>query len=197
MVASPVITEAERRWLRVLGTLNEYQARLFVAQRALELGRGGISRLSQLTGMSRPTITKGITALRGRAPLAPGDAGRIRRPGSGRRKVERVEPAIGRHLRRVLEETTAGDPRSFLRWTSKSTRAIAEELTRLGDPITPTTVARCLHDLGYSLQASVKTIEGRQHPDRDAQFRYINARVSRSSSGLAIRWCRSTRRRKS
>jgi hypothetical protein len=177
MVASPAIAEAERRWLRVLGTLNEYQARLFVAHRALELGRGGISRLSQLTGMSRPTITKGIAVLRGRAPLAAADTGRIRRPGSGRRKVEVVEPAIRRHLGRILEETTAGDPMSFLRWTNKSTRAIAEELTRLGCPITPTTVARCLHDLGYSLQANVKTIEGRQHPDRDAQFRYINARV--------------------
>jgi Rhodopirellula transposase DDE domain len=91
--------------------------------------------------------------------------------------VEVVEPAIGRHLRRILEETTAGDPMSFLRWTSKSTRTIAEELTRLGCPMTPTTVARCLHDLGYSWPANVKTIEGRQHPDRDAQFRYINARV--------------------
>ena len=177
MVASPAITDAERRWLRVLGTLNEYQARLFVAHRALELGRGGISQLSQLTGMSRPTITRGIAALRGRASLMPAAAGRIRRLGSGRRKVEVVEPAIGRHLRRIVEETTAGDPMSFLRWTSKSTRAIAEEVTRLGYPMTPTTVARCLHDLGYSLQANVKTIEGRQHPDRDAQFRYINARV--------------------
>ena len=88
-----------------------------------------------------------------------------------------MEPAIGRHLRRIVDQTTAGDPMSFLRWTSKSTRAIAEEVTRLGYPMTPTTVARCLHDLGYSLQANVKTIEGRQHPDRDAQFRYINARV--------------------
>jgi hypothetical protein len=177
MVASPAIAEGERRWLRVLGTLNEYQARLFVAHRALELGRGGISRLSQLTGMSRPTITKGIAALRGRVPLVPAATGRIRRPGSGRRKVELVEPAIGRHLQRIVEETTAGDPMSFLRWTNKSTRAIAEELTRLGCPMTPTTVARCLHDLGYSLQANIKTIEGRQHSDRDAQFRYINARV--------------------
>jgi transposase len=160
MVASPAITDAERRWLRVLGTLNEYQARLFVAHRALELGRGGISQLSQLTGMSRPTIARGIAALRGRASLTPAAAGRIRRLGSGRRKVEVVEPAIGRHLRRIVE-----------------TRAIAEEVTRLGYPMTPTTVARCLHDLGYSLQANVKTIEGRQHPDRDAQFRYINARV--------------------
>jgi hypothetical protein len=76
-----------------------------------------------------------------------------------------------------LEETTAGDPMSFLRWTSKPTRAIAEELARLGYPMTPTTVARCWHELEYSWQANIKTIEGRQHPDRDAQFRSINARV--------------------
>jgi len=78
---------------------------------------------------------------------------------------------------RLVEETTAGDPMSLLKWTSKSTRALAEELSRRGHPVSWVTVARCLHDLGYALQANVKTIEGPQHPDRDAQFRYINARV--------------------
>jgi len=88
-----------------------------------------------------------------------------------------VDPALLRELGCILEETTAGDPMSLLKWTTKSTRAIAEELTRRGHPVTGRTVGRCLHDLGYSLQANVKTIEGPQHPDRDAQFRYINRQV--------------------
>jgi hypothetical protein len=177
MATSPSVSEAERRWLRALATLNEMQARLFVAERALALGRGGITRLSRLTGMSRPTIAKGVSELCGRGPMPRADAERIRRPGAGRRKVEVVNPAIRRHLRRILDETTAGDPMSLLKWTNKSTRTIAAELSRLGYPISWHTVARCLHDMEYSLQANVKTIEGPQHPDRDAQFRYLNTRV--------------------
>jgi hypothetical protein len=177
MAKSASVSGADRRWLRALGTLNEFQARLFVAERALALGRGGITRLAGLTGMSRPTIAKGAAELQGRSPLPRADAGRIRRAGAGRRKVEVVDPAVRRHLLGILEETTAGDPMSLLKWTNKSTRTIAAEVTRLGHPISWPTVARCLHDLGYSLQANVKAIEGRQHPDRDAQFRYINARV--------------------
>ena len=167
----------ESRWLRVLGTLNEYQARLFVADRAIELGRGGVSRLARLTGMSRVTITKGIGELRSRKRLK--TAGRVRQPGGGRKKAEQVAPAIGQHLTRILEETTAGDPMSLLKWTSKSTRAIAEELNRLGYPITGVTVGRCLRQMGYSLQANAKTKEGPQHPNRDAQFRYLNQQVKR------------------
>jgi hypothetical protein len=177
MATNRSVSEVERWWLRVLGTLNEYQARLFVAERAIELGRGGISRLTQLTGMSRPTISKGMAEVRGQGPLLSAAAGRIRRPGAGRHKVEAMAPMLRRHLERILEETTAGDPMSSLKWTSKSTRAIAAELTRLGHPVSWRTVARCLHDMEYSLQANVKTIEGPQHPDRDAQFHYINTQV--------------------
>jgi hypothetical protein len=177
MVASRSVSEAEKRWLGVLGTLNEFQARLFVAERALALGRGGMSRLARLTGMARPTIAKGAAELQSGKILTPAERGRIRQAGAGRRKVEEGDPALRRHLTRILEETTAGDPMSSLKWTNKSTRTLAEELTRLGHSVSWVTVARCLHDLGYSLQANVKTIEGPQHPDRDAQFRYINARV--------------------
>src|SRR3989441_7410111 len=171
------ISGAERRWLKVFRTLNEFQARLFAADKALDLGRGGISRLSALTGLSRTTITKAVEELEGGRKLVSPPEGRVRRVGGGRKKVEQVDPAVRDLLRKILEETTAGDPMSLLRWTSKSTRTMAEEVTRLGCPMTSTTVARCLHDLGYSLQANVKTVEGRQHPDRDAQLRYINARV--------------------
>jgi Rhodopirellula transposase DDE domain len=176
-VASPSPTES--RWLRVLGTLNEYQARLFVADRAIKVGRGGVSRLARLTGMARVTITKGVRELRGRQRLKTPEAGRVRQPGGGRKKAEEVAPSIGQHLTWIVEETTAGDPMSLLKWTSKSTRAIAKELTRLGHPITGVTVGRCLRQMGYSLQANAKTKEGPQHPNRDAQFRYLNQQVKR------------------
>ena len=166
----------ERRWLRVLETLNEAQARWFIADKALDLGRGGVSRLSELTALSRTTITKGIAELSRGASLIP-ESGRIRQRGAGRKKVEQTDPAVRRLIGRIVNETTAGDPESPLRWTSKATRTIADELTRLGHPISSVTAGRCLHDMGYSLQANRKTKEGPQHRDRDAQFRYISRQV--------------------
>ncbi len=178
MAARASVSEADRRWLTALGTLNEAQVRLFVAEQALRLGRGGISRLARLTGMSRATIAKGAAELQSRRPRRPrAEEARIRRAGGGRRRVEVSDPGVVRHLTRILEETTAGDPMSALKWTSKSTRAIAAELSQRGHAVTGVTVARVLHDLGYSLQANVKALEGPQHPDRDAQFRYLNAQV--------------------
>jgi len=168
---------AERCWLRVMSTLNEYQARLFVAEKALEMGRGGTSRLSLLTGMSRVTISSGMTELRGGKRLRDAGAGRVRAPGGGRKKVEEADPSMQRRLKSIVEETTAGDPMSPLKWTSKSTRTIAEELERAGHSVSNVTVARCLAEMGYTLQANVKTREGPQHPDRDAQFRYLNRQV--------------------
>ena len=172
------VADADRRWLRALGTLNEYQARLFVAERALALGRGGVSRLARLTGMSRSTIVKGTAELEGRTSLLPADTGQIRRAGGGRPRIEATDPDLARQLKQLLEATTAGDPMSLLKWTGKSTRALAAESTRLGHPVSGVTVARLLREMGYSPQANRKTIEGRQHPDRDAQFRYLNARVN-------------------
>ena len=163
--------------MRVLGTLNEYQARLFVAEKALQLGRGGISHLSQLTGMSRVTITQGLSELRTGRKLRTAADGRVRQVGGGRKKVEQADPELPRRLKTIVEETTAGDPMSPLRWTSKATRTIAEELTRSGHPISSVTVGRCLEAMGYTLQANVKTREGPPHPNRDAQFRYLNRRV--------------------
>jgi hypothetical protein len=176
-MAPAAASDAERRWLRVLGTLNEAQARLYVAQRALESGRGGISRLAELTGMSRPTIYKGAAELRAKRQVLATEAGRIRQLGGGRKRVEEVEPGLKKVLTRIVEENTAGDPMSLLKWTAKSTRMIAEELNRRGHPVSAVTVGRCLHDMGYSLQANAKSLEGAQHPDRDAQFRYINTQV--------------------
>ena len=167
----------EKTWMKVLGTLNEYQARLFVAEKALEQGRGGITQLSRLTGMSRVTITEGVKDLQSTTGLRRASSGRVRSPGGGRKKVEDDDPELLRLLKGIVEETTAGDPMSPLKWTSKSTRTIAAELTRSGHSVSSVTVGRCLADMGYTLQANVKTREGAQHPDRDAQFRYLNRQV--------------------
>ena len=145
MTRSKRPTPEESRWLKVLGALNEYQARLYVADRALDHGRGGISRLSKLTGMSRTTITKAAGELNRRGKLTEAGEGRIREAGGGRRKVEESDPGLQAALSKIMERTTAGDPMSALRWTNQSTPAIAEELTRQGHPVTDKTVARCLH----------------------------------------------------
>jgi hypothetical protein len=174
MIRSKPRSAQERRWLRVLSTLNEFQARLFLANQALDQGRGGISRLSALAGMSRTTLTKAASELNSRRRLGPGGEGRIRAAGAGRRRVEEADKQLRAELTRIVEQTTAGDPMSAVRWTNKSTEAIAAELTRRGHPVSDKTVARMLAEMGYSLQLNRKEKEGPQHPDRDAQFRYIN-----------------------
>jgi hypothetical protein len=113
----------ERRWLRVLSTLNEAQARLYVADKAMDLGRGGISWMSELTGMSRTTITKVVGELVSEKELM-AEQGRIRERGAGRRKEEEADRELMGELQRILEETTAGDPMSELRWTNKSAQAM-------------------------------------------------------------------------
>ncbi len=178
MIRSNRRTAGESRWLKVLGTLNEYQARLFVADKALDQGRGGITRLSELTGMSRTTITKAVADLSSRKKLAVAERGQIREAGGGRKKVEDADPGWQVQLGKILEETSAGDPMSALRWTNKSTEAMAEELTRQGHPVSDKTVARCLRTMGYSMQLNQKAREGPQHRNRDQQFRYINRQVA-------------------
>ena len=129
----------------MVAALNEAQQRWYVADKALDLGRGGISRLSAITGMSRTTITKAVAELTGRTRLREGTPGLpVRRPGGGRKSVEETDPALLRELRSILEETTAGDPMSLLKWTTKSTRGIAAELSRRGHPVDWKTVARCV-----------------------------------------------------
>ena len=178
MNSSTIRTPVEQRWLKVLGTLNEYQARLFVADKALDQGRGGITRLSELSGMSRMTITKAVAELSSGKKLAEAESGRMREAGGGRKKVEETDPGILAELSKILEESSAGDPMSELRWTNKSTEAMAAELTRQGHPVSDKTVARNLRRLGYSMQLNQKTREGRQHQNRDQQFGYINRQVT-------------------
>jgi DDE family transposase len=163
--------------LRVLGTLNEAQARWFVAKEALVRGRGGLQAMSTLTGMSRTTILKGMDELQSPRKFRPTE--RIRRPGGGRKRVEVGDPEWVEALRTIMEETTAGDPMSLLRWTTKSVERIAEELTRRGHPVSGQTVRRRLVEMEYSLQANVKNKEGPSPRERDEQFRHITDEVKR------------------
>jgi hypothetical protein len=165
----------EATFLRFFRTLNERQARLCAAERALALGWGGISHLARVTGLARDTIAKGIAELRaGPPPLA----GRVRRPGGGRKKVEAREPAVLAVLQEVVEASTAGNPEDTLRWTSASKATLAAALAARGYPVAPNTVGRLLREpLGYSLQANRKDKDGRAPPERDAQVRYLNAQA--------------------
>lgn len=166
---------ADPLMLKVLATLNEAQARWFVAREVLARGRGGLKALHEATGVSRPTILKGIRELRTKKALPSGE--RIRRPGGGRKRVEAVDPRWEQALDRIMDENTAGDPMSLLRWTNKSTARIAEELTRQGHAASDETVRRRLRALGYSLQANAKNLEEGSGVGRDEQFRYLNREV--------------------
>jgi len=161
--------------LRILRTLNEAQARWFIAKEAIALGRGGITYMYEMTGMSRPTIMKGMKELESRKELDVSE--RIRAPGGGRKKVEEQDPELHRALNRIMEETTGGDPMSAIRWTCKSTTRIAEELTKQGHQISQRSVHRKIYELGYSLQLNVKHKEGSATKNRDQQFRRINSTV--------------------
>ena len=162
----------EDTFLRFFRTLDERQARLCAAERALVIGRGGITLVSRVTGLSYPTIHKGIAELRSTAvPLA---IGRIRRPGGGRKKVEVVDPAVLPILQEVVESSTAGSPMDVLRWTSKSKTNLAVALAERGHRLAPNTVGRLLRGLGYSLQANRKDKEGRSPPERATQVAYLN-----------------------
>jgi len=156
--------------------LDERARRLFAASEARGLGHGGISLVSRVCGLSRVTITKGLRELDD-PPLA---AGRVRRPGAGRPRIEASDPEVVDRLDALVEPLSRGDPESPLRWTSKSTRALAGELTASGHPVSHETVAQLLRVLDYSLQGTRKTEEGKQHPDRDAQFRFINEEVRKA-----------------
>lgn len=158
--------------LKVLDTLNEAQARWFVAREAMVLGHGGIKKMSELTGLSRPTIIKGVKELKSRKKLEAGE--RIRRPGGGRKRIEEGNPKVLKVLKKIMDETTAGDPMSLLKWTNKSTYQIKDQIQESGCSISENTVGHLLKELGYSLQANVKVKEGKNHKDRDRQFRHIN-----------------------
>jgi len=153
--------------------LDEHARRLVAANKAVELGYGGVSRVSRACGLSRVTLIKGVAELRA-VPLPPG---RIRREGGGRHALTANDPGLVPALDGLVEPTARGDPESPLRWTCKSARTLAEELTARRHPVSHTKVTQLLRKDGYSLQGNRKTEEGEDHPDRDAQFRHINRAV--------------------
>lgn len=168
-----------RRKLRDLWPhLNERSRRMLAAAEATQIGYGGVSVVSRACGLSRVTIMKGIDELS--APALPAE--RIRRAGGGRRSLVHRDPKLPGLLESLVEPLTRGDPESPLRWTCKSTRTLAGELTDRQHPISHEKVAQLLRDMNYSLQGNRKTEEGEDHPDRDAQFRHINRQVQ-----LAVR----------
>ena len=141
---------------------------------AREGGHSGVSVVARAAGVARSTVTRGLFELEGGEELA----GRARRPGGGRKRAGVADPGLAGALRALVEPDARGDPGSPLQWTTKSVRTLADELTAAGHKVSPPTVARLLKDEGFSLQANVKVLEGRQHPDRDAQFRYINGQAA-------------------
>ena len=151
---------------------------MMAANEAVHAGYGGISRISRACGLSRVTITKGVRELE-EDPVA---AGRIRRPGGGRHTLLVRDPGLPRALETLVEPLARGDPQSPLRWTCKSTRTLAAELARQHHPVSHEKVAQFLREMDYSLQGNRKTEEGRDHPDRDAQFQYINDHVRRAEA---------------
>ncbi len=156
--------------------LDEHARRLVAASKAVELGYGGLSRVSRACGLSRVTLTKGVQELQA-SPLAPR---RIRQEGGGRHALTFNDPELAPALDGMVEPTARGDPQSPLRWTCKSTRTLAAELTARHHPVSHTKVTQLLREGGFSLQGNRKTEEGDDHPDRDAQFLHINRAVKRA-----------------
>ncbi len=157
--------------------LDERGRRRFAAAEALAAGRGGITAVARITGVARSTIDRGLAELRGDAPpAAPPE--RVRRKGGGRRPLVAADPSLLADLKHLVEPTARGDPMAPMLWTAKSLRNLAAGLGELGHRICHNVVADLLRDMGYSLQGNRKTLEGTSHPDRDAQFGYLNGQVT-------------------
>ena len=169
-VRADVVESLRAKLAAVLPHLDERQQRLVLAGEARSLGHGGIAAVAQASGASRSRISQGVAELEaGQAPL-----GRVRRAGGGRKPLTATDPALLAALLALVEPTRRGDPCSPLCWTTLSTRRLAAELSSAGHQVGADTVARLLREQGFSLQANAKTLEGGQHPDRDAQFCYLN-----------------------
>ena len=176
--AALLAIESRYRSLSVL--MDERMRRQWAAAESRSYGWGGVRAVGSVIGMSPNTIRKGLEelAVRDENPDAPVEPG-LRRSGAGRKRHTESDPHLLQALESLVEPTTRGDPQSPLRWTLKSTAQLAQELTRQKHPVSPRTVGRLLNDLEYSLQGNRKTLEGSAHPDRNAQFEYINASVKR------------------
>lgn len=172
-VAGQSETVLAAKFAEVLPHLDERQRRVVLGAEARALGHGGIGLVARAAGVSVDLVSAGVAELAGGAE--PG--GRVRRPGGGRPRLADTDPGLVAALLELVEPDMRGDPMSPLRWTTKSTRNLAAELTRAGRPVSAGTVADLLHAEGFSLQGNAKVLEGTQHPDRDAQFQYINDQI--------------------
>jgi len=179
MSVARAITSIRRKFRALRPGMDERLRRQWAAAEARELGRGGVTAVAYATGMSRTTITAGRQELELPAKQREQEALRVRRPGGGRRALAETDPELWAALEGLVEPVTRGDPESPLRWTCKSTAKLAAELTRQKHPVSDRTVATLLKQAGYSLQANRKTREGASHPDRNAQFEYLNESVRR------------------
>ena len=173
-VACVTDEDVARRYELVRPHLDEKARRLVLGAEAVALGRGGTKRVAEATGAHPDTVARGRREVQSAEP----QDGRIRRPGAGRRPLVETDPGLLQALEALVEPGTRGDPMSPLKWTTKSTRNLSEALAGWGHQVSASTVATLLTgELGYSLQGNAKTIEGKQHPDRDAQFGYLNAQA--------------------
>jgi Rhodopirellula transposase DDE domain len=172
-IAVEVAGSLAAKFSALLPHLDERQQRLYLASEARSLGHGGIAAVARAAGVSRQTVAAGVDELEsGQAPL-----GRARRAGGGRKRLVDTDPGLREALLALVEPDMRGDPMSPLRWTALSTRRLAGELTGQGHRVSADTVADVLRAEGFSLQSNAKTLEGKQNPDRDAQFRYLNEQV--------------------
>jgi transposase len=163
-----------RRYALLRPHLDERQRRLLLGTEATELGRGGIKTVAAATGVHPDTVARGVREVEGQ----PEPQLRVRAPGGGRKKLSQTDPELAARLQGLVDPETRGDPESLLVWTTKSTKKLAGALTDAGHPVSDRTVARMLRAMGFSLQANTKVTEGRQHEDRDAQFRYLADQVA-------------------
>jgi hypothetical protein len=179
MAGTQVIKSIRRKFRALRPGMDERLRRQWAAAEARELGRGGVTAVARATGMSRTTITAGKHELELPTKQREQEAFRVRRTGGGRRPLAETDPELLAALEALVEPVTRGDPESPLRWTCKSTALLAAELTRHKHPVSDRTVSTLLKQAGYSLQANRKTREGTSHPDRNAQFEYLNDSVRR------------------
>ena len=180
MISVRIVKGIDEKYSALCGAFDERTRRLWAASEAMALGHGGVAAVSRATGLAESTIRAGRRELRQKKSGVAGESSpRVRRPGGGRKKLIEHDPELLNALDALVEPTTRGTPTSPLRWTCKSTRHLAKELTRRGHPISHVRVAQLLSELGYSLQGVRKAKEGSRHPDRDAQFRYIEEQVKR------------------
>jgi hypothetical protein len=182
MQDATTIDRIRRKYRPLQHALDERARRLWAATEALELGWGGVTAVAEATGLSRTTIRAGMVEVRAEArsrKKATPPTARIRRPGGGRKPLTHHDPDLLAALEELVEPNARGEPDSPLQWTIRSTRVLAGTLTGQGHAVSHATVAGLLHDAGFSLQANRKTREGSQHPDRNAQFEYINRLAKR------------------